>query len=175
MFDNIREDIGYKAELYYGNRSFASLYKAVFVEGTIPVIIFRMANFFYKYRLSLIGWMLKEFNHLVFGIIIGPNATIGPGFCLAHSDGVVINCHADIGHHLCLQHQVTIGQRNLLMPTVGNYVYCGCGSKVLGKITVGDHVKVGANAVVIKDVPPYCTVAGIPAKVVKQYTPPEEK
>ncbi|MFC1614129.1 serine O-acetyltransferase [Gemmatimonadota bacterium] len=168
MFENIREDLRYKASIYYGSGSFYHCIRIIFEEGTLPTIFFRTANFFYKYRLSLLGWVFKQINHVVFGILIGPNANIGPGLSMAHSDGVVINCHARIGSHLVVQHQVTIGQANMKMPTVGNYVMCGCGSKILGACTVGDHVKVGANAVVVHDVPSNSTVVGIPARVVRQ-------
>ncbi|MBN2290339.1 MAG: serine acetyltransferase [Candidatus Glassbacteria bacterium] len=168
MFENIREDVRYKARDFYGSDSFRHCLKALFEEGTLPTIIFRTANFLYKYRLTLLAWVFKQINHVFFGILIGPNADIGPGFLIAHSDGVVINCHARIGSHLVVQHQVTIGQRNNQMPTVGNYVMCGCGSKILGACTVGDNVKIGANAVVVHDVPSNCTVVGIPARVVKQ-------
>ena len=121
------------------------------------------------------GYLFRMLNQILFGVVIGPKASIGPGLIIVHSNGVVINRQAQIGHHLIVQHQVTIGQSNLGIPTIGNYVYCGCGAKILGKLTVGDNVKIGANAVVVKDVPPMCTVAGIPAKIIRQHSMNQRK
>lgn len=168
MFKNIREDIRYKAEDYYGSATFGTILKTLVTEGTIPVLVFRAANFFFTCRLFPIGWFLKVFNEIIFGLVIGPKASIGPGFSIAHASGIVIHRHARIGSHFRIQHQVTIGQRNHKVPVIGNNVFCGCGAKVLGAITIGDNVKIGANAVVVHDVPSDCTVVGIPAKVVKK-------
>jgi serine O-acetyltransferase len=168
LFKNIREDVRYKAEDYYGSASLLNILKTLVTEGTIPVIVFRTANFFFKRRLFPIGWFFKVFNEIIFGLVIGPNATIGPGFSIAHSQGIVIHRSAVIGSHFRVQHQVTIGQRNHKVPIIGNNVFCGCGAKILGAITIGDNVKIGANAVVVHDFPSDCTVVGIPAKIVKK-------
>ena len=174
MFDNIREDVAHLAHLYYGKSTFKHRLRAMTEEPFFPVLLFRAADWFYHHHFSPLGYFFRMLNQILFGIVIGPKANIGPGLIISHANGVVINRQATIGHHLIVQHQVTIGQSNLGIPTIGNYVYCGCGSKILGKITVGDNVKIGANAVVIKDVPPLCTVAGIPAKIIRRHDAPEE-
>jgi serine O-acetyltransferase len=174
VFDNIREDLAHLAHLYYGKSTLKHKLKAMTEEPFPPVLLFRMADCFYHNHLGLIGYFFRMLNQVLFGIVIGPKANIGPGLIISHANGVVVNSHAKIGSHLIIQHQVTIGQSNLGIPTVGDYVYCGCGCKILGKITVGDNVKIGANAVVTKDVPSMCTVAGIPAKIIRRHEAPEE-
>ena len=105
------------------------------------------------------------------GIEIHPGATIGKRFVIDHGTGIVIGETAEIGDDVLLYQGVTlggtgkdIGKRH---PTVGNNVMISAGAKVLGPITIGDGVRVAAGAVVLKDVPPDCTVVGVPAKVVK--------
>jgi serine O-acetyltransferase len=171
IFSNVSADIAWKCRDYYEECTIKKIFKTLLTEGTLPVLIFRLANFFFNHGFFPVGWFLKMINGMVFGIVIGPKLKIGPGFCIAHANGIVIHRYAVIGNHFRIQHQVTIGQRNDKVPIIGNNVYCGCGSKILGGITIGDNVKIGANAVVVHDVPPNCTVVGIPARIVKQAEP----
>lgn len=102
-------------------------------------------------------------------ILIGRGATIGKGFVVTHSFGVVINGKVRIGDNLIVEHGVTIGAKvgEAGKPVVGNNVYIGTGAKVIGPVVVGDNAKIGANAVVVKDIPANATAVGIPAKVVQ--------
>ncbi len=97
---------------------------------------------------------------------------IGPGLRIYHGDGIVIASGAVIGRGMTLEHQVTIGNRighegELGCPTIGDDVFIGVGAKVLGAIRIGNNVRIGANSVVIHDVPDNATVVGIPGKVVR--------
>lgn len=106
------------------------------------------------------------------GIEIHPGATIGKRFVIDHGTGIVIGETAEIGDDVLLYQGVTLGGTGKDVgkrhPTVGNRVMISAGAKVLGPITIGDGARVAAGAVVLKDVPPDCTVVGVPAKVVKQ-------
>lgn len=106
------------------------------------------------------------------GIEIHPGATIGRRFVIDHGTGIVIGETAEIGDDVLLYQGVTLGGTGKDVgkrhPTVGNRVMISAGAKVLGPITIGDGARVAAGAVVLKDVPPDCTVVGVPAKIVKQ-------
>lgn len=91
---------------------------------------------------------------------------LGGGLIIQHGFATFINCEK-MGHHCWINQQVTIGRGNTGRPTIGNYVKIRCGAKVLGGINIGDDVEIGANAVVIKDIPPHSIVAGIPARIIK--------
>lgn len=106
------------------------------------------------------------------GIEIHPGATIGQGFFIDHGDGVVIGETTIIGDNVTLYQGVTLGGTGKDVgkrhPTIGNGVTVGSGAKVLGPITIGDNSKVGAGSIVLKDVPPNCTVVGNPGRIVQK-------
>ena len=107
-----------------------------------------------------------------FGIDISRDAQIGAGFYIGHFGGIVVNAAVTIGDNCNLSQGVTLGQVNrgpkTGCPTIGNSVYIGPGAKIIGRIHVGDHSAIGANAVVVHDVPPNVTVGGIPARVISE-------
>jgi serine O-acetyltransferase len=119
-----------------------------------------------RYPARFLSWLAR----LVTNIDIHPGATIGRRFFIDHGAGVVIGETAEIGDDVTLYHGVTLGgttwNRGKRHPTLGNGVVVGAGAKVLGAITVGDQARVGANSVVVKDVPANKTVVGIPGKLV---------
>ena len=104
------------------------------------------------------------------GIEIHPGATIGEGLFIDHGTGIVIGETAEIGKNVTLYQGVTLGgtgkEKGKRHPTIGNNVVVASGAKVLGSFSVGDHAKIGAGSVVLKPVPAYATVVGIPGKVV---------
>ena len=115
------------------------------------------------------------------GIEIHPGATIGKGFFIDHGSGVVIGETTIIGDNVTLYQGVTLGgtgkECGKRHPTIGNNVMISVGAKVLGSFTVGDNSKIGAGSVVIEEVPPNCTVVGVPGRIVKQdnvKVPPRE-
>ncbi|MBH0196928.1 MAG: serine O-acetyltransferase [Nitrospira sp.] len=105
------------------------------------------------------------------GVEIHPSATIGTGFFIDHGMGVVIGETAEIGDYVTLFQGVTLGgtgkERGKRHPTLGNHVVVGAGAKILGGITIGDNVKIGANSVVLKSVAANSTVIGVPGRVIK--------
>lgn len=109
------------------------------------------------------------------GVEIHPGAIIGPGFFIDHGMGVVIGETAEIGSDVTLYHGVTLGGTSLEKgkrhPTLGDRVVVGAGAKVLGAITIGDDSRIGANAVVVKSVPPNSVVVGVPGQVVSRSQP----
>ena len=109
------------------------------------------------------------------GIEIHPGATIGPGFFIDHGMGVVIGETAEIGANVTLYHGVTLGGTSLNKgkrhPTLGDNVVVGTGAKVLGAITIGEGSRIGANAVVVKSVPPNSVVVGVPGQAVERSKP----
>lgn len=105
------------------------------------------------------------------GVEIHPSAKIGTGFFIDHGMGVVIGETAEIGDYVTLFQGVTLGgtgkERGKRHPTLGNHVVVGAGAKILGGITIGDNVKIGANSVVLKNVAANSTVIGVPGRVIK--------
>jgi serine O-acetyltransferase len=141
-------------------------------QGLHALISHRIAHYFYKMRLFFFARLISQISRQMTGIEIHPGAQIGQGFFIDHGMGVVIGETAIIGDNVLLYQGVTLGgtglEKGKRHPTIGNNVVIGTGAKVLGNITIGDNSYVGANAVVIKDVPPNSTVVGVPGRVTKQ-------
>jgi cellulose synthase/poly-beta-1,6-N-acetylglucosamine synthase-like glycosyltransferase len=115
--------------------------------------------------------LFNKVNTVCCSCIIGRGAEFGPGFVLVHSQGVVINGTVRGGRDVKIEHQVTVGAEKRQAPVLGDDVFIGAGAKILGPVTIGDGARVGANAVVVADVPPHSTVVGIPARVVRRRDP----
>lgn len=143
--------------------------------GLHALFFHRIAHFFYRHRWFLLARLISNFSRFMTGIEIHPGATIGKGFFIDHGMGIVIGETAEVGDNVTLFHGVTLGgtgkDRGKRHPTVKDNAVIGTGAKVLGPITIGAYAKVGANAVVLKDVPDHCSAVGIPAKIIP---PPEE-
>jgi serine O-acetyltransferase len=142
----------------------------------------RIAHAFWRRGLKFPARLISQITRVLTGVEIHPGARIGRRLFIDHGMGVVIGETAQIGDDVLMYHQVTLGGTSLEKvkrhPTIGNNVLLGMGAKLVGAITVGDNAKIGANAVVTKDVPPNSTVVGIPGKVVKQdgvYVPTVQK
>jgi serine O-acetyltransferase len=106
-----------------------------------------------------------RFWSAVTGADIPTNAQLGGGLLIPHPNGIVIHPDAHIGPNCLIFQQVTLGQRGDGVPVVGGHVDIGAGAKLLGPIRIGDHALIGANAVVLVDVPAHCSAAGVPARV----------
>jgi serine O-acetyltransferase len=117
-------------------------------------------------------------NRTLTGIDIHPGATVGRRLFIDHGMGVVIGETAEIGDDVLIYQNVTLGgtgkDKGKRHPTIGNHVIIGTGAKVLGNIKVGDHVKIGAGSVVVKPVPDYSTVVGVPGRVVRSRIDPTD-
>lgn len=141
-------------------------------QGLHALISHRIAHLFYKAHLFFIARLISQFSRHFTGIEIHPGAQIGRRFFIDHGMGVIIGETAIIGDDVLLYQGVTLGgtgiQKGKRHPTIGNNVVIGAGAKVLGNITVEDNSYIGANAVVIKDVPHNSTVVGVPGRITKQ-------
>ena len=141
--------------------------------GIHATIWHRVAHFFYRCHLKLIARLISQSVRFWTGIEIHPGAQIGHGFFIDHGMGVVIGETCIIGDNVTIYQGVTLGGTGKHVgkrhPTIGNDVLIGSGAKVLGPITISNGAKVGSGSVVLKDVPPHCTVVGNPGRVVRCY------
>lgn len=139
--------------------------------GVRALIWHRRANLLYRLRLKFLARAVSQWAKRRTGIEIHPAARIAPGVFIDHGSGVVIGETAEVGTGTVLYQGCTLGgtgkQSGKRHPTVGKNCVISAGAKVLGNITVGDGAKVGAGAVVLKDVPPHATVVGVPARIVR--------
>ncbi len=140
--------------------------------GLHALVSHRVAHFFYRIHLFFPARFISQVSRFTTGIEIHPGAKIGKSFFIDHGMGVVIGETAVIGDNVLLYQGVTLGGTGIIKgkrhPTIGNNVVIGGGAKVLGNITVGENSYIGANAVVIHDVPPNSTVVGVPGRITKQ-------
>lgn len=131
----------------------------------------KVAKYFYNKKHYFIARYITEKTKRKTGIEIHPGATLGSGVFIDHGTGVIIGQTAIIGNNVTIYHGVTLGgtgkETGKRHPTIEDNVFIGSGAKVLGNITIGENSKIGANAVVLKNVRPNTTVVGIPAKEVK--------
>lgn len=144
--------------------------------GLHATFAYRIANGLWRRRFRFGARLLSYLARAVTGIDIHPGATIGPGFFIDHGAGVVIGETAEIGADVTLYHGVTLGgvswSPGKRHPTLGDGAMIGAGAKILGPVTLGAGVRVGANSVVVEDVPAEATVIGIPARIVQTETQP---
>lgn len=131
----------------------------------------RWANRLYRMHLKLLARVTSQWAKFLTGVEIHPAAKIAPGVFIDHGQGVVIGETAEVGTGTVIYQNCTLGgtgkETGKRHPTIGEHCVISAGARVLGGITVGDYAKVGAGAVVLKDVPAHATVVGVPAKVVR--------
>jgi serine O-acetyltransferase len=164
----IASDLRAKATWCYESSGSRAVLKVMLTDGTPAMLWYRLMQWARRWRLAPLEMTFNRMNAICCGCVIGRGAEFGPGFVLIHSLGVVINGTVRGGTNVKIEHQVTIGAERRQSPQIGNDVFIGAGAKIIGSVTVGDGARVGANAVVVHDVPPHSTVVGIPAKVVRQ-------
>jgi len=159
-----------------GTVSFKILLKNIFL-GESYKYIFWMRTCLYVYNKSLLRYTVYPFaylslNRLTYklGISIPLITKIGSGFYIGHFGNIVVTGHATIGKNCNLSHGVTIGQanrgKNKGYPCIKDNVYIGPGAKIIGSVTIGNNVAIGANCVVTNDIPDNAVVVGIPGKVI---------
>lgn len=140
--------------------------------GLHAVIAHRIAHSLYKKKRYFLARAINEYARKMTGIDIHPGATIGKGLFIDHGAGVVIGQTAIIGDNCTIYQGVTLGgtgkEKGKRHPTIGDNVLIGAGAKVLGPVTIGNHSKIAAGAVVLRDIPENSTAVGIPARVVRQ-------
>ena len=153
--------------------------------GVKAVFMYKIANFFSVAKFDLIARIISQFARFLTGIEIHPGAKIGKNLFIDHGMGVVIGETSEIGDNVTIYHNATLGgispsinsneQRNIKRhPTLKDNVVVGSGAQILGPVTVGKNAKIGANAVVTKDVPENAVMVGIPAKNVGETSGSDE-
>ncbi|WP_240610874.1 serine O-acetyltransferase [Ammonifex thiophilus] len=148
-----------------------SVWEVIFCYPGLHAVWFhRIAHWFYRRRFYFIARFISHFARFLTGIEIHPGAKIGRRFFIDHGAGVVIGETTEIGDDVTIYQGVTLGgtgkEKGKRHPTIGNNVVISAGAKVLGSFTVGDNSKIGAGSVVLKPVPPNCTVVGVPGRIV---------
>lgn len=166
MFENLKYDINRVMENDPAARSKIEVF---LLYPTIHALIaYRIAHYFYTKKLFFLARLISQISRFFTGIEIHPGAKIGKGLVIDHGMGVVIGETAEIGDNVLIYHGVTLGgtgkDKGKRHPTVGDNVIIGAGAKVLGPIYIGSNSKIGANSVVLKEVPEGATAVGMPAK-----------
>ena len=140
--------------------------------GVHAMFFYRMTHFLWNINLKFIARFFSQFARFLTGIEIHPAAKIGRRLVIDHGMGVVIGETAEIGDDVLIYQGVTLGGTGKDLgkrhPTIGNNVMISSGAKVLGPFKVGDNSRIASGAVVLEEVPPDCTAAGIPARIVKR-------
>jgi serine O-acetyltransferase len=175
MFKAMREEIKGVQERDPAARSWVEI--VVCYPGFHAIVLHRVAHWAWRQNLKLFGRFVSQLGRFCTGIEIHPGAVIGKGFFIDHGMGVVIGETAEIGDRVTLYHDVTLGgvapsidsdsqREQKRHPTLEDDVIVGSGAQILGPVTVGRCARVGANAVVTKDVPEAVTVVGIPGRAI---------
>ncbi len=168
FFARLRKDI---RVVFERDPAARSVLEVIFCyQGLHAIWLHRISHVLYQKGWVLFPRMISNFGRFLTGIEIHPGATIGEGLFIDHGTGIVIGETAELGKNVTLYQGVTLGgtgkEKGKRHPTIGNNVVVASGAKVLGSFSVGDHAKIGAGSVVLKEVPAYATVVGIPGKVV---------
>lgn len=171
MFATLRQDI---RSVFDRDPAARSTLEIIFAyPGLHALWFYRWAHWLWTHHLPLLGRVVSHVGRALTGIEIHPGATIGPGFFIDHGMGAVIGETAEVGTNVTLYHGVTLGgtswKKGKRHPTVEDDVVVGAGAKILGPITIGARTRVGANAVVVKDVPADSVVVGIPGRVTHRH------
>ena len=149
-----------------------SIWEILLYPSLHATINHKIANFFFKRKVCFIARLISQLSRFFTGIEIHPGATIGKRVFFDHGMGIVIGETAEIGDDCVIYHGVTLGgtstTRSKRHPTLKNGVVVGAGAKILGNITLGENVKIGANSVVLKSIPDNRVAVGIPAKIIKK-------
>lgn len=157
MLANLRQDTRRLLEIKRKPFPWYVLESLLFENGYQAVVLHRLAHWFRRRGVPVVGPLTARVSLWLTGVDIAPEAAIGPGLRIAHGVGLVIGNKARLGAGATLLHQVTIGapstRRIAEMPRIGDDVFIAAGARLIGGITVGDRVFVGANTVVTRDVP----------------------
>lgn len=160
-------DLRAKMALYSQYGESCSMLRAILTDGTSANALYRLQHAFYRWKLGPLALVPHVLNKWFNGCVIGIRAEFGPGLVLIHPVGVVINSSVRGGSNVRIESSVVIGDNRGGSPTLGNDVFIGSGAKVIGAVKIGHGSRIGANAVVLQDVPDGATAVGIPARTIK--------
>jgi serine O-acetyltransferase len=148
----------------------------IFEQGLWAIFFYRFSRWAKSIKIPVVGFLIRflaflffKLSEMIAGVSLPMSADIGQGFYVGHFGPVIIHSDAKIGENCAVGPGVVIGTRGAGskgVPRLGNNVYVGVGAKILGDIIIGDNVKIGANSVVLKNVPDNATVVGIPARII---------
>jgi len=171
----ILDDIRVKAVWLYEDSSIKKAIRACFSDGTLSMVLYRSMAWANRYALlKPLAMVLSKLNGLLCGAVIGTGAEFGERFVILHSCGIVVNARVKGGNDIMLESGVVIGEEKRNCPVLGDNIFVGSGAKIIGGVTIGNNVTIGANAVVVKDVPSNVTAGGVPAKIIRHKTSAEE-
>jgi serine O-acetyltransferase len=165
LLSTIRHDLRCKALWCYESEGWRAMMKALLSDGTAAMILYRLMQWAGRNRLTPLEMLFNKLNVIFCNCIIGRGAEFGERFVLIHSTGIVINGAVRGGSGVHIEHQVTIGAQRRQTPVLGDDVFIGAGAKIIGAVMIGNGAKIGANAVVVDNVPAFHTAVGIPARV----------
>lgn len=152
---------------------------ALLYPGPKAIGLYRVAHRLHRLGVPFVPRLLSETGRFLTGIEIHPGATIGQGLIIDHGMGVVIGETAELGDDVIIYQGVTLGgthlERRKRHPTIGDRVVIGTGAKVLGAITIGEGSRIGANSVILEDVPPNSTIVGVVSKRISRGIRPGEE
>lgn len=158
------QDIRYKQQFFQEQGYPVSILRTLISDGTSANLLYRLTCALINLRLPPLAFITLWLNKFINGCVLGAGCQFGKGLILMHPVGVVINSKVKGGENIIIESGVVIGDEKGKAPVLGNNIFIGSGAKIIGGITIGDGVKIGANAVVIKDVPAYVTAVGVPAR-----------
>ncbi|MDI6782856.1 MAG: serine O-acetyltransferase [bacterium] len=179
MFKRMKDDIN---SIFERDPAAKNIFEVLLCyPGLHAVWLHRFSHWLYLKNCIICSRLISEFSRFITGIEIHPGAKIGNRFFIDHGTGVVIGETTEIGDDVLLYQGVTLGgtgkEKGKRHPTLLNNIVVGSGARILGNISIGNNVKVGAGSVVLKSVPDNCTVVGVPGKIVardgKRLTPEE--
>lgn len=176
MFENIKKDLGRYFHYQGKENEFFAVLRAIFCREFFAILVYRFGNYIYCHKSIILRLVLRPFYlgldlfvRVTCGVILPARTEIGSGFYIGHVGLLIIHPEAVIGHSCSLAHDVTIGTLGagkMGVPVIGDNVMVASGARILGPIRVGANVKIGANAVVITDIPDNATAVGVPARIV---------
>ncbi len=178
MFDNVKADIGRYTKGTRGLSMLKALVCLFFTQEFHALLVYRFGKCAQSVKVPILGlfsrliyfFLNKIIAEICAGVLLDLDSEIGKGFMLGHFGGIYIK--AKIGENCTVAQQVVIGYKGGFsgggVPALGHNVYVGAGAKILGGVKIGNDVKIGANAVVLKDVPDSVTAVGVPARIIKK-------
>ena len=170
MFKSLRKDLDFALKSDPAARNKFEI--LLTYSGVHALMFYRFANFLSRHKLNLLARIISQIGRFFTGIEIHPSAKISAGVFIDHGLGVVIGATAIVEEGVIIYHGVTLGGTGKdkgakRHPTVKKGAFIGAGAKILGNITIGENAKIGANAVVLCDVPNGATAVGVPCKIIK--------
>ncbi|MBC2851479.1 serine O-acetyltransferase [Cetobacterium sp. 8H] len=170
MFKELKENINNIMKLDPAAKTFLEV--LILYPSVHSILFYKVSHKLYKNKYYFLARLLSQISRFFTGIEIHPGAKIGKRLFIDHGMGVVIGETAEIGDDVTIYHEVTLGgtgkDTGKRHPTIKNGVIIGAGAKILGPITLGENVKVGANTVVLKDVPANSTIVGKNGEIIEK-------